>query len=63
MNDNRQFSVTYFDVGLRTVTVQASDMLNAIHILQRENIRATQLVSIRETPTADTLSGLQKAIE
>lgn len=61
---SRQFQVSYWQAGLLKVTVQAADVLDAVHILQRENIRPVQILSIREITVEDTtLSGLQRAIQ
>ncbi len=62
MNAKRQFLVTYWQGGLLKVSVQATDVMDACQILKREAIRATQIVSIRETPVEDTMSGLQRAV-
>ena len=64
MNDKRCFIVTYWANGLFKLKVDADNMQQAIHVMQREGlqIRPEQLVSMRETATEDTITGLQRAL-
>jgi hypothetical protein len=64
VNEKRCFIVTYWQGGLFKLRVEAENMQQAIHVMQREGlqIRPEQLVSMRETATEDTITGLQRAV-
>lgn len=59
---NRNFIVTYWQGGLLKVTIQAADVVDAAHILEREGVRPASILKISEYPVEDTITGLQRAV-